>query len=287
MYTNTRSIAILLAAYNAEKFIKQQIESLLHQSNQNWTLYIRNDDSTDSTGSIINDYCLKYKNKIIEIDKNGKNLGCRGNFFRLLECVKSDYYMCCDADDIWLPEKISISYEVLKSKEEIHKGLPLLVHTDKVVCNEKMNIITASWWKAVKLNPDLFLKFKYIPISPVIGGATMLFNREVRERCLPIPKNPPQHDCWIPMIASKYGKIFSIHIPLILYRQHSNNMIGAPVSPYRFSLKKITHTISILKRDYKYVKYLNTLGYDKNLLSYTYYRIIVLIKLQWSKLTYK
>lgn len=275
--TNTRPIAILLAAYNAEKYLEEQVESLLAQNNQDWTLYIRNDGSKDRTEQIIERYYEQYPDKIVQIDKGGDNLGCRGCFFRLIEVVESDYYMFCDADDFWLPEKIELSSNLLKEKENKYPNTALLVHTDKVVCDEKLNIIAPSWWKSVGLNPDLFHKFLYIPINPVVGGATSIFNKIVRDKCLPIPQNPPQHDCWIPFQTAKYGKIFALHEPLILYRQHQSNAVGAPTDVYKFQWQKFGQITKIVKRDYYLAKYFQSLGYGSPL-KYYYARIVNFIR---------
>lgn len=285
-YQNLKSIAILLAVYNGEQYLGEQIDSLLNQTNQDWTLYIRNDGSTDNTQGVIDAYMIAHPDRVFQIDRNGENLGCRGNFFRLLEVVESDYYMFCDADDVWLSEKVQISYQTLKGKETISSDRPLLVHTDKIVCDENLKIVVPSWWRAVRLNPDLFLKLRHIPISPVVGGATTLFNRAVREQCLPIPENPPQHDCWIPFQTAKYGKIFSIHIPLILYRQHTTNTVGAQTDPYQFKVSKLGKVKSIYKRDMEIAQYFKRLGYG-SVLKYFFSRLEVLVKLQWSKITYK
>lgn len=285
-HKNSRQIAILLAAYNAEKYLGEQLDSLLNQTNEEWTLYIRNDGSTDGTQQIIDEYIDRNVGKIVQIDKGGENLGCRGNFLRLLEVVESDYYMFCDADDVWLPSKVQVSYDTIKEKELKYPQKALLVHTDKVVCDENLNVIVPSWWRAVRLNPDLFLKFRHIPISPVVGGATALFNRVVREKCLPIPANPPPHDCWIPLQAAKFGKIFSIHNPLILYRQHSSNAIGAPTEPYQFKVSKFGKVKSICKRDLEIARYFKMLGYG-SISKYFLTRFEVFLKLLWSKFTYR
>ena len=194
--------------------------------------------------------------------------------------------MFSDADDVWLPEKIQRSFSLLKQKEQLYPGTAILVHTDKVVCDDKMNIIVPSWWKAVRLNPDLFHSLRCIPLSPVVGGATTVFNRFLRDLCLPIPEDPPQHDCWIPLQAAKYGKIFALHDPLILYRQHGNNAVGAPTEPYRFRWGKIGRIKRIVQRDWNLAGYYRRLGYGSRL-KYFFTRFEVLIKLQWSKITYK
>lgn len=285
-YINKRPIAILLAAYNAEKYLDDQIESLLAQTNQNWTLYIRNDSSEDITQKIIEKYCQKYPDKIIQIDKGGKNLGCRKNFFKLLEAVESEYYMFCDADDYWMPDKIELSFELMNEKEKIYSDIPLLVFGDNSVCDEHLNVIVPSWWKAQKINPKLFTNHFSIPVCNIVGGATAIFNNKAKKCCIPVPDNPPLHDVWISLQTTKYGKIFVIDKPLKLYRQHSANEIGAPIEPYRFEWKKISHIFHIIKRDYNLAKYFKKLGYGCTI-KYFVARVVVFFKLQWSKISYR
>ena len=93
MINNKRTIAILLAAYNAEQFLSEQIDSIIQQVYTDWTLYIRNDGSEDTTQLIIDNYVEKFPDKIIQFDKNGQNLGCIGNIFRLFEEIESNYSM--------------------------------------------------------------------------------------------------------------------------------------------------------------------------------------------------
>lgn len=286
IYQNAKPIAILLAVYNGEKYLAVQVDSILNQTNQEWVLYIRNDGSTDSTQSIIDKYIDHNLGKIIQVGKGDENIGCRLSFFSLFEQVQSNYYMFCDADDSWLPEKIELSFSLLQEKEKKYPNKALLIHTDKVVCDEYLNVIAPSWWNAVGLNPDLFHKFLYIPVAPVVGGATSIFNKIARDLCLPIPKNVPQHDCWVPLQTAKYGKIFALHNPLILYRQHGNNTIGASIEPYRFKWNKFGKFIQIMKRDYEIAKYFKEIGYGC-IAKYFWARGMVFIKLQWSKITYK
>mgnify|MGYP001752760343 CR=1 FL=1 len=132
IYKCPKPIAILLAVYNGEKYLQVQIDSILAQTNQQWVLYIRDDDSTDSTQQIIFDYCLKYDNIVAVKDKLG-NLGCYENFRQLLRVVRSKYYMFSDADDYWLPEKVQISYDFILKKEEQYPNIPILAHCDKII----------------------------------------------------------------------------------------------------------------------------------------------------------
>lgn len=118
-YLNENKIAILMATYNVEKYVSEQIDSILKQSNRNWTLYIRDDCSSDNTVKIVQKYTSLYDNIILLSDTKG-NLGCKCNFFELLQNVNSEYYMFSDADDVWLPNKIQLSFEKMIELEELH-----------------------------------------------------------------------------------------------------------------------------------------------------------------------
>ena len=97
-------IDVLLATYNGEKYLKEQIDSILNQTYQNIHLIISDDCSKDETQKILKEY--KEKDDRITVYIQEQNLGYIKNFEFLLEKVESDYYMLSDQDDVWLPEKI-------------------------------------------------------------------------------------------------------------------------------------------------------------------------------------
>lgn len=283
MYRNDRPVAILLAVYNGEKYLAEQIDSLLAQSFRDWTLYIRDDGSADATPQIIGRYCRAYPDRIFALEDADGNLGCRGNFFRLLETVDSPYYMFCDGDDVWLPEKVGTSFEAIRRQEEQYPGIPILVQTDKTVCDEHLNVVAPSEWRAAGRNPDLFVSLKYIPIL-CVGGATAIFNRALRDRMFPLPADAPMHDRWLSLQAARYGRIFSVHRPLMLYRQHGRNAAGAAMARYTFPWRKIKRLPSILRRDYGTARYYQRLGYGC-FLKYFVARALFIVKMQYSKRT--
>ena len=116
----SKKIYILLATYNGEKYLKEQLDSLFEQTNQHWTLWIHDDNSKDNTISIIKEYQSKYPNKIKFLDDNISTGGAKENFTYLLENIDDDYehIMFCDQDDVWLEDKIDIT---LKKMLEIEK----------------------------------------------------------------------------------------------------------------------------------------------------------------------
>jgi rhamnosyltransferase len=102
-------IDILLATYNGEKYVREQIESILHQTYTNFNLLISDDVSKDSTVSILKEY--EQKDSRVKVFVQEKNLGYIRNFEFLLKQVTSNYYMLSDQDDFWLPEKVEKSYK--------------------------------------------------------------------------------------------------------------------------------------------------------------------------------
>lgn len=225
IYQNERPIAILMAVYNGEKYIREQIDSILRQTNTDWTLYIRDDASKDNTVQIIDEYVSKYPN-IIRIDDKDGNLGCRGNFFRLLETVESKYYMFSDADDVWFENKVQLSYDAIR---EIDKGeqRPIIVHTTYSVTDENLNVKIANYWEATHFVPEKFYSYNLIALANPVGGADMMFNHYLKTILFPLADNTLMHDRWIPMVAAKNNGIFkAIHESVRYYRMHANNLYG-------------------------------------------------------------
>lgn len=281
MYINTKSIAILLAAYNADRYLEEQIESLIAQSNQDWTLYIRNDGSTDKTSEIIANYCNKYEN-IIEVDRGGDNLGCRNNFFRLLEVVESEYYMFSDADDVWFDFKVELSVSHIKKIETENPDKPILVHTDSAIYDENLNLIAESFWQTVNINPDKYLTFNQICICCCVGGSTMLFNKRVKELVFPLADNDLIFDYWIAINTVKYGIISSIHTPTKMYRQHNSNVCGVTVGEANSIYNKLKQFRILFKEYRKESNMLKTIGYG-SFMKYLLYKTLVIIKIRLSK----
>jgi glycosyltransferase involved in cell wall biosynthesis len=277
-YSNARKIAILLAAYNAEKYLGEQIDSLISQTNNDWILYIRNDGSDDNTGEIISDYCDRFIN-IIEVDKGGRNLGCRNNFFRLLEVVDSDYYMFCDADDVWFSNKIELSMNRMEEIISANPEKPLLVHTDSAIYDEQLNLVAESFWQTVNINPDKFLSFNQICICCCVGGSTMLFNKRVKELVFPLADNSLMFDYWIAINTVKYGVISSIHTPTKKYRQHDSNVCGVTVGDANSIYVKFKNAKLLFKKYRKESDMLKTIGYG-SFIKYLFYKLIVVFKIR-------
>lgn len=220
-------VDIVMAVYNGEKFVKEQIDSILAQDYQNFRLLVRDDHSQDGTLEIIKNYVKAYPNKIFLLPSSGK-LGVKGNFSALLEYAKAPYIMLSDQDDIWLKDKVSKSLKKMKELEA-SKGLdcPLLIHADLKVVDAHLNLIDPSFWKFAHLKPAQSHQLNKLLTQNVVTGCTILINRPLLKLALPIPSETPMHDWWLALVASAFGYIESISEPLILYRQHGKNTLGA------------------------------------------------------------
>jgi len=234
-------IDILLATYNGERYVGALLDSLLAQTYKNIRILVRDDGSTDGTLRVIESYEKQHPEKI-EFLRHTENLGCNGNFSKLLEHAPSDYMMFSDQDDIWLPGKVEAAFEKLQALERSHsKETPLLVHGDLKVVDGDLKEISPSFWEYSKLYPKTTSTLNRLLVQNVVTGCTVLINRPLAQLALPIPSDCLQHDWWLALVAAGLGEIGIVEEPHILYRQHGGNSVGArPCSASHYVKKKFT-----------------------------------------------
>lgn len=269
-------IAILMATYNGEKYIIDQLESILNQTYNNWTLYIRDDGSTDRTTEIISQYSQRYSN-IIFIKSDTTHLGACNNFLSLLESIDSSYYMFSDQDDIWDVKKVELSYLRLRQIESQNSSIPIIVHTDLKVTNDKAAIIYESFWKLMKIKPNLLQKKNFLPVCNPCTGCTMIMNSKIKSIIYPVPKDLPMHDFWIAFKVSQFGLIDNLPFATILYRQHSNNSVGAKRVNWEYLLKRIANFRKSINEQNKMARFFSKQNYGpilKYFIFKTFYSII-------------
>jgi len=255
-----RTVQVLLASYNGEKYIAEQIDSILNQDYQHFTLTVRDDGSTDRTLSIVTEFASRYPQKIRVLANNGeKGLGASLNFGRLLDAVDGSYFMFCDQDDVWFRDKISRSVEAITGLEtQGGKDVPLLVFSDLEVTDNKLNVLHPSFWELRKLDPAMAFSYEELIANNVIAGCTILFNRAARQLALPIPANRFLHDQWIGFHVAYYGKLSFLKEPTLFYRQHEKNEMGARNLTSDYFFKKISF-FPRLWSDWRWLKSKNTI----------------------------
>ncbi|MBS4162826.1 Uncharacterized protein PRO82_000103 [Candidatus Protochlamydia amoebophila] len=223
---NGPKIDILLATYQGSSYIDEQISSIIEQSYQNFHLWIRDDNSSDQTGQLLNQWALAYPQKITLI-LSDKNLGITQNFSCLLDYAQAPYVCFADQDDKWLPHKLEWSLKKMQELEKKHgHATPLLIHSDLVVASKDLSIIHPSFWKYTRLNPHL-TSLNRLLIQNNVTGCTLIINRSLVDLAKPIPENVAMHDWWLALVASCFGVIGNIEQPTLLYRQHVSNDTGA------------------------------------------------------------
>lgn len=216
-------VSILLSTFNGEKYLSQQIDSILNQTFKNWTLYIRDDGSSDSTINIIKSYENRFLN-IHFLEDSIVQRGAKESFFWLLNKIDSNYYMFCDQDDFWFDNKVSVSFEALLNLEDKNYHIPSLVFTDLSVVDQNLNLISSSMWDFAGFNP--FNNIQLIEIFPLITGCTMIFNKAVKN-CTKYFSRAPMHDSLIGLsVYHNNGRILCLNQPTLYYRQHDNNTLG-------------------------------------------------------------
>ena len=218
-------IQILLATWNSERYLAEQLDSLFAQTYQNFEILIHDGGSSDNTVSIIHRYMKQYPEKIRFL--GSEQMDACANFAKLLECADGELFMFCDHDDVWKKEKIDCTLKAYKKAEQQYGNYtPLLVFTDLEIVDSDLNKLHSSMMNAQHLNKSSFTIQK-LAVQNAATGNTMLFNKALRDLVLPIPQQTIMHDYWVVLTAALLGKIIYLDSPLILYRQHNNNVIGS------------------------------------------------------------
>ena len=223
----THTIDILLATYNGEKYLREQLESILSQSYQNFHLLIRDDGSSDNTLSVINTFINQFPSKISLVE-DSEHLGVHKCFSKLLSLSKAPYVMFADQDDVWLKDKVLMTFQKMNELEiQFGKNKPLLVHGDLIVVDKNLKEIAPSFWSYTKLKPREGSYLNRLIVQNEVTGCTLMMNHSLRDKVYPIPSESIMHDWWIALVATAFGYIGVVQEPLILYRQHDKNALGA------------------------------------------------------------
>lgn len=213
-----KKVQILMSTFNGEKYLREQLDSILSQDYSDISLLIRDDGSSDDTIGIIREYS--------DADSRvsyyqGSNLGAKNSFFDLMLHADNlcDYYALSDQDDVWSKNKISEAVKKVSAEE----GIPILYCSKPLLVDQKLNPLMTTIKKA-NISPD----FGNALVENINTGCTCLFNKELLELVKGhIPEYTVMHDWWLYLSASAFGKVIYDENSYIYYRQHENNVIGS------------------------------------------------------------
>jgi glycosyltransferase involved in cell wall biosynthesis len=226
---NVAHAEILLSTYNGAPFLQELLCSLDAQTDQGWTLLVRDDGSADGTVSILNNWGKECPDKIRWLHDGLGRLGAVGSFAALLAASEADYFLLCDQDDFWVPEKIArLKKKIRAAEREFECSTPILVHTDMIVVDRDLRSIAKSFWAYERLAlPSLEAPWKILALQNVVTGCAMIGNASLRDAAVPLPPEAVVHDWWLALTAACLGKIIRDPEPSVLYRQHGENSLGA------------------------------------------------------------
>lgn len=249
--TQQPTIAVLLATYNGDKYLAAQLDSLLAQTYSNFIVVVRDDCSSDTTAGILAQYHTRYPDKFHLLPADQNNKGASGSFSCLLEYVLEHkqqlgldlaYMMFCDQDDVWYPEKMACQMQAMLAAEDGNTATPVLVHSDLEVVSEELQRIAPSLAKFQGLETQRN-QFCNLIISNLVTGCTALINEALAVLARPVPQQAIMHDWWLALVASAFGKVIFLNRPLVHYRQHGKNTIGA-----KEHVKQSVVSMSLLQR---------------------------------------
>lgn len=207
-------VSVVLATYNGEKFLREQLDSILAQSYEIYELIIVDDCSSDSTLDIISSYMSKYA--FIKLYINEINFGVAQTFSRGLSLSSGEFIALCDQDDVWHVNKIKTLMNCIGDNWLIHSDASLIdangVLLEKSLSRTQKNIYRDSFCELLMTN--------------IVTGCTVLLRREILDKAIPIPKGVYMHDYYLALIASYFNKIAYCDCVLTMYRQHGGNVEG-------------------------------------------------------------
>lgn len=211
-------ISVCIATYNGARYIEEQILSVLNQLDENDEIIVSDDNSTDNTVKLIE----QIKDKRIKIYFNEINQNntikpiykATKNFENSLIQAEGDIIFLCDQDDIWEPNKVAYSLNILENAKSI-----LLVH-NAIIFDEIKGEKENTYFTTVKSGDGVFKNI----FRNTYLGCCMVFKKELLQYAIPFPKNLHAHDMWLGIIAEIYGSSVFIDKTLIKYRRHSSNV---------------------------------------------------------------
>lgn len=240
-------ISIVLATYNGSKYICELLESLLAQTNQDWDLVVSDDGSNDDTLDIVKEYEAKFGKRLsIVINDTGEH-GPNANFINGLRNATGTYYMFCDQDDVWLPDKVALSVQAIQNMEAMRSSsVPVLASCALTVTDGHLKPV-----EDIRTNTGSFSREDilsgFLTTETLLNGCSMIFNSEAKRFLLAeerlIAKSSIMYDYWLSLYVVSLGDICLIEKPMMLYRIHGSNTVGTRLDARR-SLKDIPSVLN-------------------------------------------
>lgn len=237
-------IAVLMSTYNGEKYLREQLDSLINQTVRPTKLFIRDDGSSDDTVNLLEEYASNYP--FIEY-YCGKNKGPAKSFFELINKYDGyDYYALCDQDDVWFKDKLEVAINTLEKED---KNIPLLYAGRFVLTDENLNPINSKMSELYS-----FSDFAHSLVYHSAPGCTFVFNNETRKQVIKYDANKEYcviHDAIIHKVVTMFGKMVLDKTSHMYYRQHSSNVYGLTAKGAKEFFHRINNFMNGTVKNYR------------------------------------
>ena len=226
-----KKVAVIMSTYNGEKFIKEQLDSILAQTYKNIEIVVRDDGSKDGTVAIVKEYMQKYSNIVLH---EGENLGFIKSFFELLTLAEADYYSYADQDDVWMENKIELAVNSLNALDDTK---PNLAFGNSDYYDENMKFIGPG----PKNKKVSFVKALF---SCCGQGMTMTVNKKTRDMIIEnTPKTCFFHDWWTYLVCMGLGNVAYDNVTTVKYRRRKENATSEGQGYFRLLAWRIEHLL--------------------------------------------
>lgn len=230
-------LAVLLGSYNGAFYLESLLDSVLSQAFSP-IIIARDDGSSDNTPQIL----ASHANQLLLLNDRLGNVGILENFNILAKATDAAYVAFADQDDIWESDKLAVQMELMiRMEKQYGSEMPILIHSDLFVCDSRLRLVDSSLWRFQRLSPYV-QNFSRLLVQNNVTGCTMLINKALKDLAFPVPQGAIMHDWWLALVASAVGKIGFVSRPLVRYRQHDTNQLGAVRSDLKGVLKRLNNT---------------------------------------------
>ncbi|HSV76584.1 MAG TPA: glycosyltransferase family 2 protein [Bacteroidales bacterium] len=240
MASQSTTYSVALCTFNGSRHLPEQLTSILSQTAPPREIVVCDDGSTDQTNEIVKDFMGRFPEIRWKHEVNIENVGVVRNFEKAIGLCGEDLVFLCDQDDVWLPEKASTIIQFFNNNPFS------IVFSDARIVDEQLNDLNLTMFERVGLKKQYLKRFHrnrfgmyFLLSGHFVTGATMAFKKKVVEQLLPVPQSPWfLHDGWIATAGACKDEVSFIHEPLILYRQHQSQAIGARMGSSERDLPK-------------------------------------------------
>lgn len=223
-------IDVLLACYNGSAYLPQQLASLTAQSGEDFRVLMQDDGSQDGTPELLADWCQRDRRFQLVSDASPQRIhSAIGNFWSLLQQSDAPYIALCDQDDEWLPQRLHCCMAAMQAAElRWGADTPLLIHSDAQLIDAQGAILHESFFRHQGWDAEATTLPRLL-VQNNVTGCTVLLNRPLCRLALAHgdPARMHMHDWFLALTAAAFGQVICIPQPLVRYRQHGENVMGA------------------------------------------------------------